>query len=534
MEGKRMIIKRDVKKILLATTFGAFLFYSNGLLASKRPFIEITDKISEETEKPKRSRSSVLENPLLLMKSEKELRDGILFLLNDPEGQEQYKQVMSGVYQHVFESFKEKLASDEERLGILASMRGDFDQAVESGEISHNQFHYHTMQLMVLSNPDFKVDINFFEGLKKFRSMPDAFLVIPGLPEGSKTPWKLSYAKGFEMAMTIESTLEGLRMTGMTEIDGTRVDELIEEAKEFTTNIYSISNRGLKVFPFFHAKPIFQLETYLKLFAEGAYLEAAPLAQCSVHSGLIEDPAMVEYHDVLHLNNMAPGKTLEENQAHMEKMRAIVSKLLQVFEQRELSVEDRKKSVASLFAVTHELANYYEGKVLFSASMTNAEVFQTMMSIADMDVTKSFFGEEFDTKLDFYKAHAQYNSDVPSELIARVNDEGTHIAQEGEKHAGEKYFKIEYFNEENTPLLISVTDEALSIFENKRKFGYQIAWLLKYAGLRPDLTLENFKFSDGYKGFKELLGWFKETYEGVFIENDEKVSQVNESKEETV
>ncbi|MBX9697692.1 MAG: hypothetical protein K2X53_06375 [Alphaproteobacteria bacterium] len=529
------MIKRDVKKILLATTFGAFLFYSNGLQASKRPFSEITDTTSEETEKTKKSKSSVLENPVLLMKSEKELRDGILFLLNDPEGQAQYKQVMSGVYQHVFESFKEKLASDEERLSTLASMRADFDQAVESGEISHNQFHYHTMQLMVLSNPDFKIDINFFESLKKFRSMPDAFLVIPGLPEGAKTPWKLSYAKGFEMAMTIESTLEGLKMTGMTEIDGTSIDELIEQAKEFTTNIYSISNRGLKVFPFFHAKPIFQLETYLKLFAEGAYLEAAPLAKCSVHSGLIEDPAMVEFHDVLHLNNMAPAKTLEENQVHMVKMRAVVSKLLQVFEQRKLSVEDRKKSIAALFAVVHELANYYEEKVLFNASMTDSDVFQGMMRIADMDVEKTFLGENVETKLDFYKANAaKVTSPETASVIVSVNDEGTHIAQEGEENAGAKYFKLEYFNEENIPLITVTTDDALSIFENARKFGYQIAWLLKYAGLRPDLTLENFKFNDGYKGFKELLGWFKETYEGVFNENNETASEKNVSQNEEI
>lgn len=519
-----MIIKRDVKKILLATTFGAFLFYSNGLLASKRALSDVTETSGEVSEKTKRSRTSVIENPALLMKSEKELREGILFLLNDPEGQVHYKQVMSGFYKNVFESFKEKLVSDEERLTTLASMRADFDQAVESGEISDDQFHYHTLQLMVLSKPDFEVSINLFEGLKKFRSLPDEYLMIPGLPVGAKTPWKLSYATGLKMAKTIESTLEGLQQSGMTEIDGTSLVELIEEAREFKTNIYSISNRGLKVFPFFSNKPIFSLGTYLKLFAEGAYLEAAPLTQCSVHSGLIEDPATVSYHDVLHLNNLAPGQTREENQIHVGKMRAIVSKLLQVFDQRNLTVEERKKSIAGLFSVVHELANYYDEKTLFTAAMTDSEVFQGMMRIADRDVEKTFLGETVETKLDFYKARAaQFTTPQTITIIASVNDEGIHIPQAGEPHAGEKHFKIEYLNEENAPLTTLTTSEALSVFENARKFGYQIAWLLKYAGLTPDLTLENFKFSDGYKGFKELLGWFKETYEGVFTENGEPI-----------
>lgn len=526
-----MDLRKDTKKLLLSTMLGAFLFYNHGLLASKRPLSDVSESLSEQP--LKRSRTSVLEDPSLLMKDEKELREGILFLLKDPEGQAQYTKVMSGFYSHIFDAFKERLENKEEQLATLSAIRADFDRAVESGEISDNQFHYHTLQLMVLLNPEFDVQINFFEGLKKFRSLPDEYLVVPGLPEGAKTPWKLPYAQGLKMAKTIEATLEGLKLSGMTEIEGTSLDELIEDAREFTTNIYSISNRGLKVFPFFSEKPIFRLGTYLTLFAEGAYLEAAPLSQCSVHSGLIEDPATVSYHDVLHLNNMAPGKTLEENQIHLGKMRAVVSKLLQVFDQRNLSVEDRKKSIAALFAVVHELANYYEEKVLFKESMTDVDVFQDMMRIADMDVERTFLGENVETKLDFYKANAaKITSPESASVIASVNDEGTHVPQEGEPHAGLEHFKIEYFDDKGLPLLTTTTNEALSIFENARKFGYQIAWLLKFAGLRPDLTLENFKFNEGYKGFKELLGWFKETYEGVFI--NETASQANVSQDEKI
>lgn len=287
----------------------------------------------------------------------------------------------------------------------------------------------------------------------------------------------------------------------------------IAENTHFRYNFLEVSKRGMSVVPFFQERPIYTLENYIELFIRGIYLAGASTSDvCSVHTDLIDDPVSVYYHDILHLQGLAPSADAAINKAHMDKMREVASVLWAEIKKHDKESVAYKQGKSSLFALLHELSQYKKSNLL-NAGMTNKQAFDVMMQNARSNVSDIFLSGEVVDRLSYYKAMIRNIFSASPEVAPKI----TSIKEEVIDAFGNEAFSMAYNFGDILSYTYSTTDH-LQKYENARKFSYQIALLLKWAGLCPTLSLDSFTHGVGYQKFSELLDTFDGTYAPLFAE----------------
>lgn len=427
--------------------------------------------------------------------------------------------------------FKGKIGATDDLQKILNEMEKEAGALTEKKALTLDHLNFYTLKLMVISKPDFKFKFDFFKNLALFRDLGDELKdVYPELTGDMLHPWEQTYQTNLATNTIVKERLEAAEaQLSQYEVEAdSETEQILRKARkglkhntQFRYNFLEVSKRGMSVVPFFQERPIYSLENYIELFIQGIYLAGASTTDvCSVHEDLIDDPASVYYHDILHLQGLAPSTDAAANKAHMDKMREVACVLWTNVKKFDKKTAEYKQGRNALFALLHELSQYKKSNLL-KAEMTTQEAFNFIMQNARANVKATFLSDTVIDRESYYDAMINHHISFDHQPELKNQPRKiTDIKEAAEDGASNNAFFVTFTIGDvgDAPEHGYSSSNHLLKYENARKFAYQIAWLLKNADLCPTLTLENFTLGFGHQKFNELLNWFEGTYGPVFGE----------------
>lgn len=515
---------KNISKVLLISASISMLVPFESAFASKRSLNDVceTEDNAKQAVKKKRAED---------FPSEKDLVAQLQNLLQEHGDLDQPLDAYGPIILRAVSFFKGKIGVADDRQKILDEMEKEAAALAEKKALTLDHLNFYAIKLMMISKPDFKFKFDYFRNLALFRDLDDELQeVCPELTGDMLQPWKQTYQTNLSTNTTVKERLEAAEaQLSVQEVDANSdaaqmlqgVRKGLKHNTQFRYNFLEVSKRGMSVVPFFHERPIYALESYIDLFIQGVYLTGASTTEvCSVHEDLIDDPASVYYHDLLHLQGLAPSTDANANKAHMDKMREVAGVVWANIQKHDKKTSEYKKGRNALFALLHELSQYKKANLL-KAEMTIQEAFNFMMQNARANVKATFLNDTVVDRESYYDAMIDQNVSFDYNLELKNQPRKIiDIKEEAEDGVGDKAFYVSFTMGDTGDKLshgYSSSNHLLK-YENARKFAYQIAWLLKNAGLYPTLTLDNFTLGFGHQKFNELFNWFEGTYGPVFEE----------------